>query len=127
MIVLNSELPLTLDVLQRSMHFISWCDRLNVLVLVNESDSNQPTSAETTNALVQSIEAALETAKVAGSVTVQLYVPAKTPEQVILQRCEADRVDFLVLDRNDGWHPDCLKNGRATTLLLPASPGPLSV
>merc|ERR1712070_47589 len=40
-------------------------------------------------------------------------------EQQILNATETDRVDFLALDRFDGWHIDCLKFGRATVIIVP--------
>jgi hypothetical protein len=47
------------------------------------------------------------------------YTSSKTPEQLIVAECEAERADFLALDRSYGFHHGPLVTARATIVLLP--------
>ena len=53
------------------------------------------------------------------SVRLELFSATKTPEQLIVRAADAERVDFLALDRKDDVHDKVIKTCRASVILLP--------
>jgi hypothetical protein len=53
------------------------------------------------------------------SVKVEKYVATKTKEQLVVRMADAERVDFLCLDRKDDIHDGVIKSCRASVILLP--------
>ena len=120
MVAINAEKPLNKEAVVATMQLMSHWNQIIVMILLTESQTKAAeVEPDKSTKLVDEMSKLLADAQVQGTVRIVKFVATKTPEQQILNATETDRVDFLALDRFDGWHIDCLKFGRATVIIVP--------
>ena len=107
--------------LSSTLRLMSHWHEVHVLILLDAETTAACKATGSTDELdrvQKQVSFILSTAQANHTIQVVPFVAAKTAEQLIIHECEESKVDFLVLDRTEDLHLDCLRNGRATTILV---------